>query len=398
MFVINTMGRAGAEMALLELLRKMGNCGFDISLYVLLGQGELMEQIPPFVRLLNERVSAESVLSGRGRRRLAGTVLGNFWKSSRKLQELADVFRNWTVGMRVGKCQASKLLWRIVSNGAEEFDTEFDLAVAWLEGGSAYYVADHVRARRKAAFLHIDYKEAGYTQEMDRDCWRQFDRIFAVSEGVRDCFQEFYPEYAAKLQVFQNVIDREAIYRRAAERGGGFSDHFEGLRLLTVGRLDYQKGYDIAIDAMKILRDAGHPVRWYVLGEGPERRKLERKIGALGLAQDFVLMGAVENPCPYYAQTDIYVHATRFEGKSIALQEALLLGCAVIASDSAGNRELITDGENGILCELTPGKIAERIADLLRDSERRGRLGRTAAKGGAAQGREWERLLELLVQ
>ena len=233
---------------------------------------------------------------------------------------------------------------------------------------------------------------------MDRDCWRQFDRIFAFSEGVRDCFQEFYPEYAAKLQVFQNVIDREAIYRRAAERGGGFSDHFEGLRLLTVGRLDYQKGYDIAIDAMKILRDAGHPVRWYVLGEGPERRKLERKIGALGLAQDFVLMGAVENPCPYYAQTDIYVHATRFEGKSIALQEALLLGCAVIASDSAGNRELITDGENGILCELTPGKIAERIADLLRDSERRGRLGRTAAKGGAAQGREWERLLELLVQ
>ena len=67
-----------------------------------------------------------------------------------------------------------------------------------------------------------------------------------------------------------------------------------------------------------------------MLGEGEERKALERKRAKLGLTEDFVLLGAVENPYPYYARTDVYVHATRFEGKSLALQEALALGCAAL--------------------------------------------------------------------
>ena len=70
------------------------------------------------------------------------------------------------------------------------------------------------------------------------------------------------------------------------------------MRLLTVGRLTYQKAYDVAIDAMKRLKDAGQRARWYVLGEGDQRKTLERKIAALGLKDDFVLLGAVENPYP----------------------------------------------------------------------------------------------------
>ncbi len=161
---------------------------------------------------------------------------------------------------------------------------------------------------------------------------------------------------------------------------GGFSDDFKGRRILTVGRLTYQKAYDIAVEAMKILKDAGYHARWYVLGEGEERKALEKKIAALGLQEDFLLLGAVTNPHPYYLQTDLYVHATRFEGKSIAIQEAQTLGCAVIASDCNGNREQITDGSDGMLCELTPCAIAERIETLLKDEEKRKALGRAAKK------------------
>ena len=70
--------------------------------------------------------------------------------------------------------------------------------------------------------------------------------------------------------------------------------------------------------------------------------------------------GAVANPFPYFKQSDIYVHASRFEGKSIAIQEAQTLGCAIIASDCNGNREQIIDGEDGLLCELTPEKLQRR--------------------------------------
>ena len=222
---------------------------------------------------------------------------------------------------------------------------------------------------------------------MDRGCWEQYARIFTVSEEVRGHFQAFYPEYAEKVSVFDNYIDQDTLRLRATEPGG-FSDDFDGIRLLTVGRLTYQKSYDIAIETMRILKESGQKIRWYILGEGEQRRYLEKMIDASGLKEDFLLLGAVENPYPYYEQTDIYVHATRFEGKSIAIQEAQTLGCAIIASECSGNRELITDGKDGILCKLTPQAVAHSIMRLLEDEEERKRLGQTARTRKTPQGQE----------
>ena len=127
---------------------------------------------------------------------------------------------------------------------------------------------------------------------MDQACFAAYDRIFAVSEEVKKHFLAVYPEYGGKMGIFHNLVDWEGIRKKAGEPGG-FSDGYEGFRLLTVGRLAYQKAYDVAIDAMKLLRDAGCKVRWYVLGEGDQRKILEKKIASLGLQQDFLLLGAV---------------------------------------------------------------------------------------------------------
>ncbi|MBC5743852.1 glycosyltransferase [Lachnospiraceae bacterium MD308] len=379
LFVINTLGRAGAEKALLELLRQIDSDEYEMFLYVLMGQGEMIRGLPSCVRVLNKSISDLSVFTNEGRRKMARTVLHAFWSHGRWCRKLGFIFLNLTDMARKKRFQFSKLFWRTISDGAERFETEFDLAVAWLEGGSAYYVADYVKAKRKAAFVHIDYENAGYTKEMDRACWGQYHRIFAISGEVKEHFQAFYPEYAKKVSVFHNYMNQEAI-RLLAKEPGGFSDNFDGIRLLTVGRLTYQKGYDIAIEAMRILKTSGKKVRWYVLGEGELRRQLEKKIACLGLQDDFVLLGAVLNPYPFYVQADIYVHATRFEGKSIAVQEAQTLGCAIVVSDCNGNRELLTDGEDGIICALTPVAVADSIAVLLEDEGKRKWLGHMAEK------------------
>lgn len=395
LFVINTMGQAGAETAFLEFLKKIDESGYEISLYVLMGQGEMCGRLPAYVHVLNKSLSSLSVLTSKGRRRMVRTVLHAFWNHGGWGRKLLVIFQNLASMAGKKRFQFSKLFWRTLSDGAERFETEYDLAVAWLEGGSAYYVADHVKAERKAAFLHIDYENAGYTRKMDRACWEQYDRILAVSGEVKEHFQAFYPEYAHKVSVFNNYINQEEI-RLLAEEPGGFTDHYDGIRLLTVGRLSYQKGYDIAIEAMSILKTSGKKVRWYVLGEGEQRRYLEKKIADLGLVEDFLLLGAVRNPYPYYKQADIYVHATRFEGKSIAVQEAQTLGCTIVASDCNGNRELIEDGKDGIFCNLTPGDIADGIARLLEDEERRKRLGNRAKARKMPQGQE--RLFEELLK
>lgn len=389
------MGQAGAETAFLEFLKKIDESEYEVFLYVLIGQGELSERLPSHVRVLNKSLSGLSVLTDQGRRRMASVVFRAFWRHGRWCAKLYSVFQSFACMARKKRIQASKLFWRVLSDGADRFDMKFDLAIAWLEGGSVYYVADYVKAERKAAFLHIDYENAGYTKEMDRACWRQYDRILAISGEVKERFQAFYPEYEEKVSVFHNCINQEAICLMAKEPGG-FSDDFDGIRLLTVGRLTYQKGYDIAIEAMSILKKSGWKIKWYVLGEGEQRKYLEKRIAALGLEEDFLLLGAVNNPYPYYRQADIYVHATRFEGKSIAVQEAQTLGCAIVASDCAGNRELITDGEDGLLCPLTPAAVAGSIDRLLGDEKKRKRFGRMAEARIIPQGQE--RLLAELME
>lgn len=394
LFVVNTMGQAGAETALIGLLKEFDHRKYHIYLYVLMEQGELIDSIPSYVTLLNRDYSNCSVLSGKGRWKMAERVVKCFFKNGGLLEKMQDMAKIFLSMCGMGNFQVSKLLWRMISDGADRFDLYFDLAVAWLEGSSAYYVADHVKARTKAAFIHTDYKRAGYTREMDRGCWGSFQQIFTVSWDARKHFLEIYPEYEDKVSISCNTVDREAIYRKSREPGG-FTDHFEGIRLLTVGRLTYEKGHDIAIDALKILKDSGYPIRWYVLGEGNKRSALKKKIAALKLDKDFILLGAVKNPYPYYVQADIYVHASRYEGSNIAAMEAQLLGCAVIASDCSGNRERVIHMEDGILCELEPQAIADSIAELLKNREKRERLGRRAAMKELPRG-HYPAVMELL--
>lgn len=395
LFVINTLGRAGAEMALLELLLYFHKKQYPVSLYVMLGQGELAGRLPSNVKLLNKNYKNEPVLSKKGRMRIARTIFFSFFKNGHILQKVRGLGRNALEMKKNHRMSPDKLCWRIVSDGAARLDDTYDLAVAFLEGASTYYVAEHVKAKKKAAFVHIDYAGAGYTRGLDQGCYSKFDRIFAVSDEVKAQFVKMYPEHKNKMRILHNLINRERI-REQAGAPGGFSDGFDGFRLLTVGRLVYQKAYDIAIPALKILIESGYRVRWYVLGEGDMRASLERQIAGAGLTEDFILLGSVENPYPYYRQCSLYVHATRFEGKSVAIEEAQTLGCAILASDCNGNREQITDGVDGRFCGLTPVGVASAVRELLDDGALRRRLGEAAAKRTSANEEELWQLEELL--
>lgn len=376
LFVINTLGMAGAETAMLELFELLPE-DWEIDLYVLMGQGELVERLPERVRLLNRHFSSCSVLSGRGRIKMAGKLCAALLARGTLVRLLPYLAGNLAAMLRQHRVQADKLMWRVLSDGGMRLHEAYDLAVAFLEGGAAYYVADHVKAAKKAAFIHIDYGRAGYTRRLDRDCYLGYDALFPIAEETKECFLRVYPECAARTRVFHNQINRERI-RRRSEEPGGFADGYSGRRVLTVGRLTAQKAYPVAVEAMKLLKESGADVRWYVLGEGSERHALERLIAEYGLQKDFVLLGAVDNPFPYYKQTDLYVHATGYEGKSIAIQEAQVLGCAIIASDCSGNREQITDEVDGVFCALDAADICRKVKKLLADDERRARLGRAA--------------------
>ena len=395
LFVINTLSRAGAETALLALLNSLNPEQVEVSLFVLMGQGELVPELPGYVRVLNKSIQSESVLTAAGRKYMARTMGKAMLSRGTILRKFPYMVSQTAAMVKRGRFSVEKLLWPVLAEGAPRLEEEFDLAVAYLEGGSAYYVANFVKAKKKAAFIHIDYAQAGYNRKIDGDCYLKFDRIFTVSKEIQEPFLNIYPELAQRMDVFHNILDVQRIYRLSKEPGG-FPDDFDGVKILTVGRLKAQKALEVSIDAMRLLKDSGVKARWYVLGEGDQRAFLENYIRQQGLERDFILMGAVGNPYPWFAQADLYVHCSRFEGKSIAIQEALLLGCPVVVSDCSGNREQLTDGVNGQLCQLSADEIARTIRQLLADPERMERYRRAASEQGVHQCNELNKLYELL--
>ncbi len=395
LFVINTLSRAGAEVALLELLRVLDQEKYDISLFVLTGQGELISELPDYVHVRNRNFCTQSVLTKAGRRQLTLTVLRSLVRHGTIVRRLPYLVSTSVSMLRQGRLMMDKLLWPVIAEGAARLDEKFDLAVAYLEGGSAYYVASYVRADKKVAFINIDYAQAGYNRKLDGSCYLKFDRIFTVSKEIQAPFCAAYPELRDRLGVFQNILNVERIIRRSQEPGG-FPEPYDGVKILTVARLISQKALELSIDAMRIVKKHGIKARWYVLGEGDQRGFLENRIRQNGLEEDFILVGAVENPYPWFRQTDLYVHCTRYEGKSIAIREAQILGCAILVSDCNGNREQVNSGVDGLMCGLTSEQIAEGILELISDPAKTMAYRRAATKKYSEQHNAVPELLNLI--
>ena len=356
--VINTLGRAGAETMLMDSLMHTPD-DWNVSLFVLTGQGEMVHELPPDVRLLNRQYDDASVLDEAGRRKLAKRVLMYGLHRASVFRNLSYMTDNLIQGLKHGgikNIKYDKLLWRVMSDGAPVSRKKYDLAVAFIEGGSTYYVADHVKAAEKIALVHVDYEKAGYTQKLDKDCYDRFDRIYAVSGGVKDSFLRVHPECAGRTEVFINTPDRDRIIEKSLYPADfGRFDQNTGRQLdpdakiiVSVMRLTAQKTVDLSARVCRRLLDDGLNVKWYVFGEGEERKKLEKLIERLDIGDCFFLCGTVDNPYPYMEACDLYVHLSGYEGRSVALQEALILGKKVVVSDTGGNGEILKDTSAGI--------------------------------------------------
>lgn len=380
LFVINTMGQGGAEVAMIELLKelpRLTDC--EIDLYVMLGQGELIDRLPPHVNLLNKKMDSSDVLSSSGRFRLYRHTLARLISGFSGLRNLPYIVSNYRQMRRVGNVAAKNLLWKAISDGTKPPSKKYDVAVAYIEGASTYYVADKVQADAKAAFFHTNYYKAGYNRKLDHGCYECFQEIFCVSNDVRSVFLSEYPELADRVHIMRNIIDSEEIIRKS-KTGEGFGDDFDGIRIASIGRLVKLKSFDVAIEAASILKERGHKIRWSVFGEGEERSVLESKIKDSGLENEFILYGTVSNPFPYLRESQIFVQCSKYEGQSMAVREAKVLGLAIVLSLCEGNNNQIIDGVDGIYVASDALSIADGIESLIKNPELRLRLGSAAAK------------------
>lgn len=189
------------------------------------------------------------------------------------------------------------------------------------------------------------------------------------------------PGLEPKLHVVRQGIPLPPLPGNRPARDGGT------LRVTSVGRLVPKKGHDRLLRALAGAVDAGLDARLTLVGEGPERVRLEALVGELGLAARVSLCGGVPRDRVeglLDRETDVFALACRVaedgdrDGIPVALMEAMARGLAVVSTPVSGIPELVENGVTGLLADGSPGDLAVALGRLGADRDLRGRLGRGA--------------------
>jgi glycosyltransferase involved in cell wall biosynthesis len=161
----------------------------------------------------------------------------------------------------------------------------------------------------------------------------------------------------------------------------------DGPLVVACGRLKPLKGFAHLIEALAEVRKSV-PAHLWIVGEGDERASLERKIRRLGLQSCVRLLGFRQNPYMYMAAADVFVLSSLYEGFGNVIVEAMACGTPVVATDCPyGPREIIRDGEDGLLVEPSSAQsLARGILRVLGDAELKKRL----SEKGSARARDFE--------
>ena len=166
-----------------------------------------------------------------------------------------------------------------------------------------------------------------------------------------------------------NIVSDKAIKKLSLEKVTDVQFNKEDINIVSVGRLNYQKGFEMAIEACSILKEKGYKIKWNIVGDGEERSNLERLINKFNVKDEFKLLGIRENPYPYVAKSDIYVQPSRFEGKAIAIDEAKILNKPIVLTNFSTAKDQIENKINGLICDMNSYSLASEIEGLIIGSE-----------------------------
>ena len=239
----------------------------------------------------------------------------------------------------------------------------FDVALDF-SGHSLGYTIEKVDAIRKGTWIHSDYRVYKKDMRYDYKYFQKYDFIACVSETCQDIFNDIYPSISSKTCVINNIIDADEIDRLSLQ-GESYNDGFTGFRILDVTRIDPNKGLEIAIEACLKLKNDNVPVRWYIIGEGSYKKVLLNLIRVNSLENEFIFLGQLINPYPYMKDADIIVHCSYFEGRSVSIDESLVLGKKVLLTDYPTAKDQILHNINGRIVPFISDSIKNEIISML---------------------------------
>lgn len=339
LFGITSLTLGGAERVLVDIVNQLCET-YEITIFTIYAKGELEKQLSPKVKLKS------------------------LYQVS--FSELSKFQKRFSVPLKV-------LLFknRIYQ---KQVKGDYDVEIAFLEGAITRIFSTKNEKTKKIVWVHNDISavfgkgiKAKLKRAMDKKIYETYQKIIFVSQDNLEKFEEVYP-LKNKKEVIYNYIDTQKVIQKANENEPVEFDK-DKINVVTVARLVEQKAIDRLIKIHSRLIKDGLDHRIYVIGDGPEKDRLEEMIKDQGVEKSFILLGKKENPYPYIKAADYFTLLSHYEGYPMVLLEAQILGKYIIITDTAA-RETLQNYENCKIVENKEEAIYQQLREIIRKKER----------------------------
>jgi glycosyltransferase involved in cell wall biosynthesis len=312
-FFLPTLAGGGAERVALNLLKGMLERDISLDLVLADANGPYLEQVPKGVRLVN---------LGTGRVTRAIPALARYLKDTKPTGLLSHMNHANVAAILAKELARSQTTLVVV-----EHDT----------------LSASKSKLRRSRFLPPAMKWL----------YPRADTIVGVSRGVSEDLDSQLGFRAGTVKtVYNPVIDRDTISKAKMQLEHPWFQAGSPPVFLAVGRFTPQKDFSNLIAAFALVRQQKN-ARLVILGEGELRPELEAQIQTLGMSEDVLLPGFVQNPYAYMANSTAFVLSSRWEGLPTVLIEAMACGCSVVATNCpSGPQEILASGKYGLLVPI----------------------------------------------
>lgn len=348
LFLIGNLESGGVSKSMVSLLNAIDLKKYDVSLWIGQPRGIFYSMAPNNITIVSDKRISWLTDGPRG--------LLPLLKSGHLLLFVGSLLR--LLLSQIDKGYAGWWLSRLmpVIN-----DAEYDMIVDYNGQHQLYYMVDKLRGKKKITFFHSDYSKWAFYFKMDKRYYPKVDYIFTISTICVQSLKTYFPGEADKIKIMENITSPKLINALSRESINDFSG--EGIKILTIGHTCTLKGSDLAIKAAAIIKSKGIKFKWYFLGK--ELEDFHALIEQFNVKDNIVYLGLRANPYPYLKQADIYAHPSKFEGKSIALDEAKILCKPIVVTNFSTVADQFENRVNASICEMTPESLASAILELI---------------------------------
>lgn len=361
----DSMLTGGTTTALLSILEKI-DAKYDIDIALFQHSGAYIESLPKNVNLLNEIFDCEKYNKKFYRiNKILFTILNlNFFKAIclffKYKKTSKGKFRN-ILSLCGIKAQVKMSI---------QIDKPYDVAIGFMEGWSNHYImSNKVSAKKKILWVHPNYKNSILIPEIDKNIFDRSDNIIVVSEECKKDFIKVFPSLSERVLCIENINSRANIINRSCEYEFTTDEIFN---LCTISRCHIDvKGLDRIVIALLKLKNENllNNVVWNYIGDGRDIKILEDLVIKFGLSKNVKIHGFLVNPLPVLKKMDLFILASRYEGKPIAVTEAMLLDVPCLVTNYSSAYEQVANNENGIVVENNDDSLYHGLKYILQNKE-----------------------------